>query len=417
MRTTYVFPVALVALLGPLSVAASPSRVAQVVNAAQIAIKERHWREAEKILDDTTSEADSDWEHYRLDELKAYVLYRERKVGAAAAMYAQLLRNPYVSARERKIRAKSVAEMYFRAGDYRQAASYGKSYLDAYAYDPTVAALLADSQLRLKQYAQSAAAMTAAIDRAEADHKAPEEGWLRIADNACYRMGDTRGEISILQKLVHYYHRGEDWHALIALSSRGQSDESVQFEYLRLKYDLGMLDDPDDYESLVFESMEEGMPAKALAVLTQAQERGVFTKDRYERMHHAIDSHDVGEQERLQHALNRAQRDATGESDALLARIYLDRGVYARAAAAAQRAIDKGTLVDQDVVRLNLGIAYLRNGQPRLAEDAFDAVSSHSQWGPLAQLWKLHAEDIGSQPKGTNAHDVDARRASNLSDL
>jgi predicted Zn-dependent protease len=416
MRTTYVYPVALVALLGPLSVAASTSespvvralnpRVAQVVNAAQTAIKERHWREAEKILDDSTAEADTDWEHYRLEELKAYVLYRERKVGAAAAMYAQLLRSPNLSARERKIRAKSVAEMYFRAGDYRQAASYGKSYLDAYADDPTVAALLADSQLRLKQYAQSAAAMTSAIDRAEAEHKAPEEGWLRIADNAYYRMGDTRGEISILQKLVHYYHRGEDWRALIALSSRGQSDERVQFEYLRLKYDLGMLDDPDEYESLVFESMEEGMPTKAVAVLTQAKERGVFTKDRYERMHHAIDYHDVGEQERLHHAINRAQGDDTGENDALLARIYLDQGAYARAAAAAQRAIDKGTLVDQNVVRLNLGIAYLRNGQLRLAEDAFDAVSSNPQWGPLAQLWKLHAEDLGSQPKVTNAHDV-----------
>jgi hypothetical protein len=98
--------------------------------------------------------------------------------------------------------------------------------------------------------------MSAAIERAEAQHQAPAESLLRIADNAFYRMGDTRDESFILQKLVHYYHRGEDWQALVELSSPGQSNERDQVEFLRLKYDLGMLKAPGDYERLVFESKE-----------------------------------------------------------------------------------------------------------------------------------------------------------------
>jgi hypothetical protein len=416
MRTTFILPVVFLALVGPYSVAAPPSQstathtlgpaVAEAVNAAQIAIKERHWHQAERILEDSKSGATSDWENYQLDELKAYVLYREQKQGAAAAVYAQLLQYPYGSAAERKIWAKSVAEMYFKAGDYRQAASYGGAYLGAYPGDATIPALVADSQLRLKDYEQSAQGMSTAIDRAEAHHQAPGESLLRIADNAYYRMGDTRDEISILQKLVHYYHRGEDWQALVELSSPGQSNERDQFEFLRLKYDLGLLNAPGDYESLIFESKGEGMPAKAAAVLRQAMERDIFSKDRGERLHHALDSRELNMKARLQHALNRAQRDQTGESDALVAQICLDQGDYARAAAAAERAIARGSLKDQGAVRLNLGIAYMRNGQPSLAEDAFNAVPSHSHWAPLAQLWKLHAEDQDSQSKVMNAHNV-----------
>ena len=63
---------------------------------------------------------------------------------------------------------------------------------------------------------------------------------------------------------------------------------------------------------------------------------------------------------------------------------------------AIQRSLRKGGLRNPDEIRVDLGIALLRNHQPDLAQAAFDRVSSKSGWTRLAKLWSLRLEGQSS---------------------
>jgi tetratricopeptide (TPR) repeat protein len=206
-------------------------------------------------------------------------------------------------------------------------------------------------------------------------------------------MGDTQDETLMLQKLVQYYQRPEDWRSLLTLSAGHSTDDHLEFGYLRLRYDLGLLNEPDRYEALIFESLQAGMLAKAKAVLAQAEERGVFSVDRAERLQHAISREALDPDRQLSHALNEAQRDSTGESDAVAGQIYLGEARYPQAIQAFQRSLRKGSLRDPDEIRIDLGIASLRNHQPDLARAVFSQVSPASDWATLARLWSIRLDD------------------------
>ena len=355
---------------------------AHALRAAQSEVRAHHWRQAGASLEATDALDLNALERYRVDELKAYVLYKENHLDAAAQRYAALLKDPYTTPKQRRQRTKSVAEMYFRAADYQRAADWARRYLGRYQSDIPVAEVLADAELRLKDYRQSANVMRKLIDQAESRGRLPQESWLRIAANAYYGMADEAGEDRMLQQLARYYDRPEDWRALLQLRIHTTKDPRLAYAYMRLAFDLQVLEGADEYENMILESLRRGVPQRAEAALARAKARKVFPDNRYARLA-AMVSEKAGAAPAP--SANGAERNAN------LGRVYLSEGRNEAASASLTAALHEGGLEAPDEVRVDLGISYLRDRKVDAARQAFNGVAAASPWQGVCSLWELRA--------------------------
>jgi tetratricopeptide (TPR) repeat protein len=165
--------------------------------------------------------------------------------------------------------------------------------------------------------------------------------------------------------------------------------ERVDFYYLALKFDVGMLDDPADYETLALGAIDLGMAEDAVRVLETGLSKGVLagkSEPRFRRM--------------LVHAQAETTKSPDGvKDDAALGRIYLSQRMYDQAVAALRRGIQKGALEHSDQARIDLGVAYLKSGETKRARETFAAVKPDSEWRGLAELWSLRPNEASQATK------------------
>lgn len=374
--------------------------VAKSLEAAQEAIRKNDWSSALDNIKQAQSAANKTVkDNYNIDEFLAYVLYRQNKYGEAAAVYERLLDSPLMPAKQVDERTKAVAEMYFRLGDYPKAAKWAERFLERRSDQPEVAEILADSYFRMNEYRTAATMMRAAVETAERAKRIPEENELRIIEDSYYRLSDMQGMKSVLLKLVRYYHQSEDWSALIDLYSQNVHDDRVALGYHRLMFDLDLLRRPDDYEAMVFEALNAGVPAEALQALERGEKEGVFTGPHhvpgdYDRLLKMVQKKTAANRALLPRFAKKAMGAVSGQDDVLVGQIFLSYDQYDQAVDALQRGILKGGEPDVDEAQLSLGIAYLKQGNKKLANQAFNAVRNDSPWTGLAELWMLRVEVV-----------------------
>ena len=176
----------------------------------------------------------------------------------------------------------------------------------------------------------------------------------------------------------------------------------MDFYYLALKFDVGMLDDPDDYETLALGAIDLGMPEDAVRVLESGLSKGVLAgKDepRFRRMLVHAQAETGKSSVGVKDLAQQAQRASSGQPDAAIGRIYLSQRMYDQAIAALRKGIQKGGLEHSDQARIDLGVAYLKSGETRQARETFAAVKADSEWRGLAQLWSLRVNEISQDKK------------------
>lgn len=388
------------------ALAAPPTRpavlsvgVAKPLMAAQVAIQKSNWSDALADIRRAQTAADkTDKGQYNIDALLAYVLYRQNKYEQAAVVYERLLKSPLMPAAQISERTKAIAELYFKMGNYPRAEKWAKTFLDWHPGQPQIAEMLGDAYFMMNDYKNAIGTMTTLLANAEHAQQIPKESWLRIIEDSYYRLGDIRGMESALVPLVRYFHQSEDWSALIDLYSRDVHDDRVALGYHRLMFALNVLRRADDYEAMVFEALNAGVPAEARQVLERGRIEDVFSgpdsvPGRYERLLKLVETAVAGNRALLPRLAATAESDSKGIDDVLLGQTYLSYGQYEQAIEALNRGINKGGVQDANEALVSLGIAYLKLDLKDLAEEAFRAVVNGSEWAGLAELWRLRVHD------------------------
>ncbi|HTV98388.1 MAG TPA: hypothetical protein VME42_20525 [Steroidobacteraceae bacterium] len=369
--------------------------VAKPLIAAQQAIRKKDWDAALADIEQAQGAAHkTDKDEYDIDDLLAYVLYRQNKYQQAIAAYEHLLESPLIPERQAAELGKTIPEMYFRLGDYQKAAQWAGKYLERHPDQQDMRNILGDSSFRMGEYRKAAATMQVAAAAAERAGQAPPESWLRIIDDSYFRLHDIQGMKHALVQLVRYYQRPEDWSELIDLYSENVHDERVALGYRWLMFDLGILKRPDDYEDLAFEALDADVPAEAVQALEQGRQEGLFSGANrvpgdYGHLLGLVEKRAAESQDSLPRRAAKAASSAQGQEDVLVGRVYLSEGQYQKAADALAQGLRKGGVSDADEAQLSLGIADLKLGRKAPADQAFQAVGKSSPWAGLAELWRL----------------------------
>jgi hypothetical protein len=325
-------------------------------------------------------------------EFKAYVLTQQHKHAEAGAVFEQLAKSESASAEQRNDQLKKASQLYMRAKQYQKSASAAEAALARQPNDPALLQLAGQARYLAGDFRGAVARTAQLVAATERRGGRPEEASLQILLDSYYKLDDRKQLAQTWELLLQHHPKPEYWRNVLEIKSAQPHSERVDYYYLALKFDVGMLDKPVDYETLALGAIDLGLPEEAVRVVEAGLRNGVLAgKDepRFRRMLTLAQAQTARSSNAVKELAQQAQRASSGQLDADLGRIYLSQRMYDQAIAALRKGIQKGGLAHSDQARIDLGVAYLKSGEAQRARDAFGAVQADSEWRSLAELWAL----------------------------
>jgi uncharacterized protein HemY len=333
---------------------------------------------------------------YKIDEFKGYVLTQQRKYEEAADIFARIAQSKEASSQERLAHMKTAAHLYLQTRQYQNAARAAASALKTSPGDPALLEIAGQARYLAGDFKAAADTMEQLVKSTQSQGRKPAEGWLQILLNSYYKLDDRQRVTDAWQALLRHYPQPKYWENVLRLKTAASHPEPVELAYLRLIFDLGLLNDPQDYEDLALSAIDSGAPGEAVRMLQWGFEHKIFPaseQERFKRLFAHAQAKSAENQARLAQLAEAAKRATTGQPSVELGRAYLGSGQYDDATAALERGLKKGQVINADQARVELGIAYLKNEQPEQARETFAAVEAGSEWHDLAELWTLRASN------------------------
>jgi tetratricopeptide (TPR) repeat protein len=383
--------------------AVTSKEVAKYLTDARSLAGGKRWEAAWAALEKAERVADaSPYGKYKIDEFKGYVLTQQHKDAEAGALYEQLAKSAAATAEQRNDHLKTAAQLYLRAKQYEKAQRAAEAALASQPNDAVLLQLAGQSRYLAGDFRGAAARIAQLVAATERKGGLPQEASLQLLLNAYYQLSDRKEIAQTWEMLLRHYPKPEYWRNVLELESAQPHSERVDYYYLALKFDVGMLDDPADYETLALGAIDLGLPEDAVRVLEAGLRKGVLAgqqEPRFRRMLTLAQAETARSSGRVKDLAQQAQRATSGQPDAAIGRIYLSQRLYDRAIAALRKGIQKGGLAHSDQVRIDLGVAYLKSGHTEQARQTFAAVKPGSEWRSLAELWSLRANEASQESK------------------
>jgi tetratricopeptide (TPR) repeat protein len=362
--------------------AVNNKEVAKYLTEAKTLAASKRWDAAWAALEKAERVPDlSAYSRDKIGEYKGYVLTQQHKDAEAGALFEQLAKSESASAEERNDRLKKAAQLYLRAKQYEKSARAAEAALEKQPNDPVLLELAGQSKYLAGDFRGAAARTAQLVAATERRGGQPREASLQILLDSYYKLSDRKQIAQTWEMLLRHYPKPEYWRNVLQLKSAQPHSKRVDFYYLALKFDVGMLDAPADYEALALGAIDLGLPEDAVRVLETGLRKGTL----------------AGKQEpRFRRMLVLAQAETAKGSEqvtdpAALGRIYLSQRMYEQAIASLRKSIQQGAPEHLDQARIDLGVAYLKSGEKQRARETFAAVKPDSEWRGLAELWSLRA--------------------------
>lgn len=383
--------------------AVSNKDVAKYLTEAKDLAGAKRWDAAWAALEKAERVPDvSPFTKYKIDQFKGYVLSQQHKDAQAGALFEQLAKSESASADERNDHLKKASQLYLSAKQYEKAARAAETALEKQPNDPALLQLAGQSKYLAGDFRGAAARIAQLVAATERRGGQPQEASLQILLNSYYQLSDRQQIAQTWEMLLRHYPKPEYWRNVLKIKSAQPHSKRVDFYYLALKFDVGMLDDPEDYETLAMGAIDLGLPEDAVRVLETGLRKGVLAgaqEPRFRRMLAHAQAETAKSSAGVKDLAQQAQRASSGQLDAAIGRIYLSQRMYEQAIAALRKGIQKGAFEHSDQARIDLGVAYLKSGEARQARESFAAVKADSEWRGLAELWSLRTNEAARDTK------------------
>jgi tetratricopeptide (TPR) repeat protein len=380
-----------VALLAP-SVAEAQQKVSASVGkplkTAQDAIQKRNWNGALAAIKQAQAvEPRTAYDNYKINELLWYVYLQQGRNADAARLLEQQMASGMMPAGEKVQRTKTLAQLYFRGGNYGKAAQFASQYLKSSPGDQEMQLLIAQSYYQQKDYKNA----IAAADRMIKGSAKPSEDVLQLKLRSSYEIGDQAGSAQALDLLLKYYPSQDTWSRVLdGFISQTKHDHELLALY-RLSEDVGVLSKPRQYTDMSQALVVAGYAIEGQRIIEKGIAAGVFQGEELARAQRTLESakrRADAERAELPKAAGKLAAAKTGDEMYAVGKLYFSAGDYAQASGAFAKAIAKGGLADADDANMMLGIALSRQGKRADAAKAFAAVKD-PKYADVARLWTM----------------------------
>jgi tetratricopeptide (TPR) repeat protein len=379
------------ALLAPSVVEAQEKVSAKVgvpLKAAQEAVQKKNWNAAlSKIKEAQAVTPRTAYDDYMINELLWYVQLQQGRNADAARLLEQQIASGQMPASQKLGRTKTLAQLYFRAGNYGKAIQVANQYLKSAPGDQELQLMVAQGYFQQKDY-KSAVATAERMIKGQAK---PSEDALQLMQRSYYELKDADGTARTLELLLKYYPSADTWSRLLGGMLEQTKHDHELIALYRLSEDVGALRTPSQYIDMTQALVVGGFAIEGQRVLEKGIGSGVFTPEDQARAQRTLDTakRRAEEQRKSLAGADKALAAATtGDAAYEAGKLYFSAGDYAKAAAAMQKAVTLPGLTDADDAHAVLGMALARQGKKAEAAKAFDAIKD-PKFAEIARLWKL----------------------------
>lgn len=237
-----------------------------------------------------------------------------------------------------------------------------------------------------------------------AAEKPAKEDTLLLALAIRVELKQPAKAVALLKELISRFPKKQYWLQLSAAYAQ-LDDGPKALAALELAYRQHMLTGEAELMQLAYRYLHEELPLKAAELITEEMDRGRISRSLKPLEVLANSWMAAREVDKALVAYEEAAAEAKdGELYLRLARLYSQQERWAKAAAAAERALRKGDLEHPGNAYLLLGTARYHTGQPSAAKVAFTQARGHDPSRKAAEQWleAMHKEQE-SCPTGREA--------------
>ena len=397
------------AVIAPAALAAEKAKFSQKVGKplqeAQQLMGQKNWKGAlEKINEAAAVSGKSPQEESAINEYKAYCLAQLNDNAGAAKVLETMLAGNQVAADQVQAKVLLLSQIYFQLKDYPKSIQYAERYLKESGANADVTQQLAQSYYLKGDFKTAGEHVQKLIKQAEQAKKVPEKEWLVLLMSSQFKLDDKPGVTTTLESLLAHYPTQEYWKNIFKyLGNEASYSERETIEILRLKKTLGILE-ANEYVEMAELSIAMTDPGDAKAALEAGISAGLLgqdkNKERETRLLNLAKNQAKEDLATIDASAKEGQAKPTGDMLAKIGAAYLGHGLYDKAAATLQAAVNKGGVVNIDEAYVRLGVANLNLGNKSEAIKAFQSVSSKAKLARLSRLWIIYAQsNQGNQSK------------------
>jgi hypothetical protein len=378
------------ALLAPVAAMAEQkvsAAVGKSLKTAQEAIQKRKWDQALSAIKAADGVAGKTaYDQYKINELLWYVYLQQGRNADAARLLEQQMASPFMSAGEKTERTKTLAQLYFRGGNYGKATQYANQYLKAAPGDRDMQLLIAQAAFKQGDF-KTAYAASERLSRSGR----PSEDVLQLMLSSSYKLDDKAGTAKALELLLKYYPSPDTWQRLLGGYIEQTKDDDQLLDLYRLAEDVGALTKARQYTDMSQGLVVAGFAIEGQRVIEKGIAAGLFQGEESARAQRTLDAakrRADPERAQLPKAAATLAAATTAAQMYAVGKLYFSAGDYANAAAAVGKALAKGGLAESDDALMLQGIAYSRQGKSADADKAFKAVKD-PKFAEIAKLWMI----------------------------
>lgn len=380
-------------LLVPTAVMAQQKVSAKVgvpLKAAQEAIQKKKWDVAlAKIKEADGTAGKTAFDQYKINELLWYVYLQQGKNLDAARVLEGQIASGQMPDSDKTQRTKTLAQLYFRGGNYAKSSQVAREYLKAVPGDREMQLLVATAAYQQKDYKGA----LAYADKLTKGGGTPSQDLLQLVLRCNYELKDQAGSAAALEQLLKYYPTKDTWGRVIDGMLESTKHDHELMALYRLAEDEGTLTKPRQYTEMVQTLVIAGFGIEGQRLMEKGIAANLFAGEEAGRAQRTLDAAKRkadAERAALPKAPLALASAKTADDFFVVGRLYFSAGDYAKAADALQKGLDKGGAAALDDIQMLLGQALARQGKKADAAKAFDAVKE-PRLANIARLWKMAA--------------------------
>ena len=331
-------------------------------------------------------------ENFLLEQMRASAALSAGDNGQAIKAIQALHNSGRLPESQQAQYAASLASLYYREKDYKDAAQWASRALKSNPSDGAMRSLQIQSYYLAGDLAGASREALEDVQAAEKAGRTPPEDRLQLLANIASKTGDRAAYVAGIERLVAYYPKKEYWVDLLRrLEAKPGFSNRLTLDLYRLRAATKTLDSPNEVVEMAQLALQQKQAGEAKKLLDDAFASGLLGKgteaERQKRLLALASERVADAPNQLKQAEAEALAAAEGSDLVNVGFAYSGLGQHEKGIALMQQGIAKGKLKRADEANLHLGIAYLRAGQKAKAQQAFKSVGGIDGTADLARLW------------------------------
>lgn len=287
-----------------------------------------------------------------------------------------------------------VAQLHAALGEFDEALIFAEDWFTRLeAPKPSQMIFMANIYAQTKQYDKS----IPYAERAIAAVEEPKESWLQLLTANYFELKKFKGAAKTLEQMLDLWpEKAAYWEQLASVYVVLESEKNA-LATLKIAFSEGILEKESTVKSVVQLSVSRGIPEQAARLILKAMDQELLPKtEEYYKML-AVAYSAARERDSAISAYEKlSELTESGDAWISISNIYVEKGEWAKAETALQKALDK-ELEEPGKAWLLLGVAQTEQQKFQAGKKSLKKAKAYEKTERSASRWLKYADDMKRQ--------------------